>query len=110
MQLNIIVDEQTYPVTVPEEMLSDAKDFFGKMDADMDRGWQMSRRWVDRPSGAQRCQIAADKLLTAMEKENQNLAVLMAAYILNRMPGIEAVDIDTAGDMTATELIMSHRD
>ncbi len=107
MQLNVIVDEQTYPVTVSEEILSEAEDFFRKMDADMDRGWQMSRKWVDQPTGAQRCQIAADKMLTAMENDNQKMAVLMAAYILSRMPGIEAVDIDTSGDMTSTELIMS---
>ena len=107
MQLNIIVDEQTYPVSVPEEIISEAEDFFKKMDADMDRGWQMSRKWVERPTGAERCQIAANKLLTAMENDNQQLAVLMAAYILSRMPGIEAVDIDTSGDMRSTELIMS---
>ena len=110
MQLNIIVEEQTYPVTVPEEILAEAENFFKKMDADMDQGWQMSRKWVDQPTDAQRCQIAADKMLTAMENDNQKLAVLMAAYILRSMPGIEAVDIDTAGDMTATEFIMPRAD
>jgi hypothetical protein len=106
MILNVIVEEQTYPIRVPDEILAGAGDYFEKMDADMDRGWQMSRRWVDRPNDVQRCQIAADRILTAIETENERLAALMAAYILQRMPGIDGVDIDISGDMTATELIM----
>lgn len=106
MILNVIVEEQTYPIRVSDEMMGEAKDIFEKMDADMDRGWQMSRKWVDRPDDVQRCQIAADKILTAIETENEKLATLMAAYILKRMPSIDSVDIDISGDMTATELIM----
>lgn len=106
MLLNVIINEETYPVTVPDDMLVDAEDVFQKMDADMDLGWQMSRKWVDHPNTLQRCQIAADRLLTAIENENQKLAALMAGYILKRMPGISAVDIDTSGDMTETEIIM----
>lgn len=106
MILNVIVEDQTYPIRVPDEMLVEAKDYFQKMDADMDKGWQMSRKWVDRPDDEQRCQIAADKILTAIETENEKLAALMAAYILHRMPGIEGVDVDISGDMTETELIM----
>lgn len=105
MILKVIVDEQTIPITVPDEMLIEAEDFFRKMDKDMDKGWQMSRTWVDRPNLEQRCQISADKLLTAIENDNRKLATLMAAYILQRMPDIEVVDIDIGGDMTATELL-----
>ena len=46
-------------------------------------------------------------MLTAIENENNKMTIMMAAYILKRMPGIDAIDIDTTGDMTATELIMS---
>jgi hypothetical protein len=106
MILNVIVDEQTYPIRVSDEIITEGRDFFEKIDADMDRGWQMSRKWVDRPDDVQRCQIAADKILTAVETENEKLAALMAAYILQRMPNIDSVDIDISGDMTATELIM----
>ena len=105
MILNVIVDEHTYPVTVPEWMLAEAEDFFERMDRDMDRGWQMSREWVEKPDASQRCRIAADKMLTALENENQPMIGMMAAYILKRMPGVKAVRVDTTGDMTATELI-----
>ncbi len=105
MILNVIINEQTFPIKIPEEMLTEAEDFFLKMDTDMDKGWQMSREWVDNPTGLQRCQIVADKILTAIENEKNQLVVLLAAYILKRMPGTSAVDVDTDGDMTATELI-----
>ena len=105
MILKIIVNEQTYPIKIPKEMLTEAEDFFQKMDTDMDKGWQMSRKWVDNPNSLQRCQIVADKILTAIENEKAQMAVLFAAYIIKRMPSINAVDIDTDGDMTATELL-----
>jgi hypothetical protein len=76
------------------------------MDADMDRGWQMSRDWIENPNQEQRCQIAADKILTAIETENEKLLMLMAAYILRTMPGVKSVNIDITGDMNETDIIM----
>jgi hypothetical protein len=106
MILKAIVNDQTFPINIPDEMVIEAEKFFQKMNADMDKGWQMSRKWVDRPNAKQRCQIAADRMLTAIETDNSKMAALMAAYILKHMPGLEAIDIDTTGDMNATELIM----
>lgn len=102
MILKVIVDERTIPIEVPDYMLAEAGDFFAKMDADMDSGWQMSRTWVDEPNDLQRCQIAADKILTAMHTENEKMATLMAAYILKKMPNASTVDVDSEGDMTQT--------
>ena len=102
--LHAVVNDQPCPVHVPDGMLRDAADVFARMDADMDRGWQMSRVWVDRPDRIQRCQIVADRLLTALETENRELAALMAAYILHRVPDIRALDIDAGGDMTRTRI------
>ena len=109
MILKVILDEHTFPVQVQEEMLMEAEDVFHNMDKDMDKGWQMSRMWVDKPTTVQRCQIAADKMLTAIENDNKKMTLMMAAYIMRRMPGIDAIDIDTGGDMTATQLIMGNR-
>lgn len=102
MILKIIIDEKTIPIEVPDYMLTEADDFFNKMDTDMDTGWQMSRTWVDEPDNIQRCQIAADRILTAVHTENEKIATLMAAYILKKLPNIALVDIDTEGDMTQT--------
>ncbi|MCB1757920.1 MAG: hypothetical protein KDJ38_20545, partial [Gammaproteobacteria bacterium] len=69
---------------------------------DMQRGWQMSRTWVESPDTSQRCQIVADKLLTAIENGNQAGIGMFSAYILSRLEGVTAVDIDTSGDMNET--------
>jgi len=102
MILKVIVDEKTIPIEVPDYMLAEAEQFFNKMDIDMDAGWQMSREWVDNPDNVQRCQIAADKILTAIHSENEKIATLMAAYILKKLPNITSVDIDTEGDINQT--------
>ena len=106
MILKVTIDEKTYPLEIDSEMISSAQEIFTKMDIDMDQGWQMSRTWVEAPNDTQRCQIAADKMLTAIQQEKTATVGLMAAYILNKVPGIKAVDIDTSGDMSLTELIM----
>jgi hypothetical protein len=102
MILNAIIDDQLYTLNVPTELIDNAGDFFDRMDRDMDHGVQMSREWVDNPSLEQRCQIVANKLLTALENNNDNLGRMMAGYILIRVPDIDSVQIDTSGDMTAT--------
>ncbi len=107
MILKVTIDEKTFPLEVNDEMIARAQDAFKKMDADMDRGWQMSRTWVDQPTANQRCQIVADKMLTAIQHEKSATVGLMAAYILNKIPGIQAIDIDTSGDMSLTEIVMS---
>ena len=105
MILNVVVEDQTYPVTVPDEIVRDAGDFFSKLDEDMDKGWQMSRDWVDNPDQLQRCQIIGDRMLTAMHNNNERMMVLLSAYILARVPGVQGIRIDTNGEMLESELI-----
>ena len=106
MKLNIIIDGRANAFEVPDAMLVEAQDFFDTMNADMDKGWQMSRDWVDDPTPAQRCQIAGDRILTTIESGNEKLLMLIVAYILKTMPGIKGINIDITGDMNETDLIM----
>ena len=78
MILNVVIDDQLLELNVPEAFLHQAQDFFAKMDSDMDRGWQVNRDWVEQPDRMLRAQIAANKLLTALENEDDNLGRLMA--------------------------------
>ena len=102
MHIKITVGDQTYPLSVPEELLTEAQDFFARLDMDMDHGWQMSRQWVDCPTPLQRCQIISDRLLTAIHQGNQAFIGLACAYILHTMPEVTHIDIDVSGDMTQT--------
>jgi len=105
MRFKAVIGEQVYAIEVPEELLREAAEFHAKLDRDMDRGWQMSRRFVEQPDRLQRCQIVADKLLTSIMQGNQATAMLMAGYIALRNPGAIGVDIDACGEMQNTELL-----
>lgn len=102
MILNIILEDRPVAISVADEMLRDAQDFYAKMDRDMDQGWQMSRDWVEHPNQIERCQIAADKLHTALNLRNETMVMLMAGYILSRLPGVRCVTINTEGEMQET--------
>ena len=105
MQLKVLVDDGEFRLDVPDDMIAEAADFFAKMDRDMDRGWQMSREYVEQPDTQQRCQIVADKLVTALMNGRNTTALLMAGYILTHAPGVTGVDVDTTGEMQNTELL-----
>ena len=109
MILKAVIEEHEYSLNVPDRVLQEAEAFFAKLDADMDGGWQMSRDWVSKPNQVERCQIVANKLLTALEKENQQLGVLMAGYILSRMPGVQSVEMDTRGEIQNTQFTVAER-
>ncbi|MGD8783754.1 MAG: hypothetical protein PVG75_04925 [Thioalkalispiraceae bacterium] len=104
MKLNVYVGDDLIPIEVPEAMLADAEHIYAKMDSDMDQGWQIFQEWVDNPTTDQRCQVVADKLLTALENENQPSSMLMAGYIMTRRPDINTIHISTDGDISQTEL------
>ena len=106
MILNIYIDDQHYPLDVADALVSDAEDFFAKLDADMAKGWQMSREWVESPNATQRCQIVADKLMAALQVDNPQLVSMLAAYLLARIPGLKGVRIDASGEMQETEFVM----
>lgn len=100
MELIIIVDEHEHNIEVDNQLITQADSFFQKMDDDMDKGYQMSRTWIDNPDTKQRCQIAADRLYTALGQNNEAAVNMMAAYILSRAPRVKRIVINTEGDMT----------
>ncbi|MEH6455170.1 MAG: hypothetical protein V7749_02535 [Cocleimonas sp.] len=104
MILKIIIDDESQDIHVPDDILTDASDYFDMIDKDMDQGYQMSRTWVSKPDILQRCQIVADRILTAIETENKETGTLMAAYILARVPSAYALHLNNEGDMTLYDL------
>lgn len=102
MILNIRIDDQLQSLEVPDEIIAQGGDYFNKMDSDMDKGWQMSQKWVENPTLEQRCQIAGDKILIAIDGKRAKLVMMMAAYILYKLPHLKLLDISTNGDMFET--------
>ena len=106
MQLSVTLADQLIELNVPDEFITQASDFFDKMDSDMNAGWQINREWVDQPDQYLRGQIAADKLLTALENEDFKLGRLMAGYIASRFPHIEQVQLSEQGEIRDHTLML----
>lgn len=103
MQLDVVVEGNKYRLAIPQDMFDEGGSFFSKMDRDMDHGWMVGNQFVENLDAHDRCCVAADKLLAALEMENKTLSLLMAAYILTKLPGVISVDIDTTGEIHNTE-------
>ena len=102
--LNVVIDGNMYSVNVEEEILTSAADLFDKMDQDMSKGWTLGRDFVENPNITERCQIVGDKLLTAMEDDNEQMKSMMAGYILSRVPNIMTLYIDNTGEIQETQI------
>jgi hypothetical protein len=98
LALKVILDEDQREIVLPVELIEEAAPLLAKMDEDMKDGWQIGRRYVDAPDNMQRCQVAADRLLSALHTDNQASITLMCAYILTRLDGAAAVFINSDGE------------
>ena len=105
MDLKVVMDGNIYAIDITKDVIEKGEPFYSKMDKDMDKGWMMSRDWVENPSQIQRCQIAADRIADSIHAENETLTHLMAGYILTRMENVQEVHIDTDGEMMETQFI-----
>ena len=89
------------------QLIESATGLFDKMDEDMNKGWTIGTEWVDAPDVTQRCQIVTDKIVTAIENEDDAMKTIMAAYILSRVPNIMTIHVDVNGDISDTEIEMA---
>jgi hypothetical protein len=105
MRLDVYIENRRHPVEVAPEVLESARPFYEKMDADMDRGWKMGPEFIEHPDRIQRAQIAASKLLLALEQGNESMVQAMAGYILARIAGARRVHVDTSGEPLNTEIL-----
>jgi len=95
MNFNITIDEESYTLEVKEELMQELSDTHKEMDAEYDRGLQLGRYWVESPTLEQRCQLTADKIVSAIHQENIRLFYIMAAYILSKFPDLKQVTVSS---------------
>ena len=105
MKIKLFIEDKVEEFEIPDQVIEQAEDFFKKMDADMDKGWQMGHVWVDKPNQLQRCQIAADKMTSAIHNENEKMFMLMGAYILKNKPDTEEIHLDSTGEIQTIDFI-----
>jgi len=109
MKIKVLVEERVEEFDIPDELIEQGEDFFNKMDADMDKGWQMGHVWVESPSLIQRCQIAADKMMSAIHNENEKMFMLMGAYILKNKPDTDEIHLDSTGDIQTIDFLQKKK-
>ena len=105
MQLDVYIGNSMHRIDVSPEDLEHANEFYDKMDRDMDAGWKMGPDFVENPNRLQRGQIAAAKLLVAIETGNESMAHAMAGYIASRLPEVRSINIDVNGEPLNTEMV-----
>jgi len=100
--LIVLTGEEERHINLTTELMNDADTLIQKMDQDMDLGIQLSRRFIPSPGQIERCQIVANRLLTALHTQNDASATLMAAYLITRLPTLKTAAINIDGEAEET--------
>lgn len=95
MIFNFNIDQESFGIDVPDELITEVAPILADMDKEFDQGCQMGRFWVEKPSDEQRCQVCANNLVNAMHSENKRMVYLMAAYILSKFPSLKGVTVNS---------------
>jgi len=95
MNFNITIDEESYTLEVKDELMQELKNIHKDMDAEYDKGLQLGRYWIEAPTLEQRCQLTADKVVSAIHQENVRQFYLMASYILSKFPNLKRVTVSS---------------
>ena len=106
MKFTIRKEMEILELEVDPKLLREAEGFFQKMDIDMDQGCRMGPEFVSNPNALERAQMVAQKLMMAMEGDNQMLLQMMVGYILVRHPTCHGVVLHDTGDPKNHELVM----
>ncbi len=101
-RLSINIDDQIQDIEFSRKNLVDGKSLFEKMDQDMNKGWQLGRHYLDHPNTVQRCQIACERLLTAIETNNQHMVRAMSGFVLYKLPNTATIVIHSQGEADDT--------
>ena len=105
MQLNIIIDNHSMNLDVPDDFIAASDESFDRLDKTMSKGVKLGGRFVKDPNPVQRCQYAANKLLVAIESHHEPMAMLSAGYIIARQPTVKGVKIDNNGEPEETTFL-----
>jgi hypothetical protein len=101
--LEVLFEDERHQVPVTAADIAAGAALFARMDQDMDPGWRMGPEFVKPMLAEHRAQIAANRLMVALEQGNRAMSTAMAAYILNKLPDVTRVRVDSSGEPLETE-------
>jgi len=105
MQLDVYIGDRMYPIEVTQQTLDLGKEFYDKIDQDMDGGWRMGPEYIESPDRIQRGQIVASRLLVAIETGNEMMTRALAGYFASRLPEVRSININLEGEALNTDLV-----
>ena len=80
------------------------RQFFDKMDYDMDAGFNFGNKHYSQPDARQKGKYVAMQLAHAIQNNNQGMINAMCAYLANRLPALNQVNITKHGEEVTINL------
>jgi hypothetical protein len=71
------------------------REYLNKIDAQMDHGFILSDKKIEHPNLQQKTQFVALNCVIALEKNDDNSAIMMFTYLVDRMPELKQAKAKT---------------
>ncbi|MCP3848622.1 MAG: hypothetical protein GY694_00080 [Gammaproteobacteria bacterium] len=71
------------------------REYLDVIDAQMDEGFVLSDKKIENPTLQQKTQFVALNLVSALTKEDDQTAIIMFTYLVNRMPELKQAKAKT---------------
>jgi len=108
MNFDITIDQENFQLDIPEKLIEELRGHCEEMEKEFDKGVQMGRYWVESPGDFERCQVAADKVASAIAREDKRMLYINAAYILFKAPNLHHVTVDSNYEMQDIDLVFKN--
>ncbi len=87
--------------TLPDQQ----RDYLDKLDEQMDEGFVLIDQKIDHPNLQQKTQFIALNLVNALANNDDNTAIIMFTYLVNRMPDLTQAKAKTKDSKIGVEFI-----
>lgn len=72
-----------------QDLPDNHRQYLAAMDAKMDSGFVLGDQTIENPNGQQKTQFVAMNLINALLSEDDQTAIMMFSYLVNRMPELK---------------------
>ena len=79
------------------------KDYLDKMDKEMDKGIVLVEQLIEQPDRQQKTQFVALNCVNALLQSNDQVAIIMFSYLVDRMPDLKQAKARTKSNTTDSQ-------
>lgn len=97
-------DQEVLTYDRSQDLPEQQRNYIDKMDEHMDEGFDLAGSFIKQPDLDQKTKFVALNLVYALQKEDDQTAIMMFTYLVNRMPDLKQAKAKVQEGETGTKI------